>query len=138
MEAPLVLMNIPADAESISVVRHAMAGVATIDDWDPVFLTDVNVAVTEACENAVLHGFPHGNPGTVSIGVYVDDDDIVVRVADDGDGFPSVDARDDQATEGLGVMLMLTLSDDLAISSPPGGPTELTMRFHAARIDDAP
>ncbi len=129
MDRPLVLMNVPADAASVSVVRHAMNGVAAVDDWHPAFLTDVNVAVTEACENAVLHGYPGRDPGTVAVGVHLEGDDLVVRVSDDGDGFPTRDGEHD----GLGVMLMLTLTEHLAIASRAGGPTELTMRFRVIR-----
>lgn len=135
MDRPLVLMSVPADAASISVVRHAMSGVAAVDDWHPAFLADVNVAVTEACENAVLHGYRGRDPGTVAIGVHTDGDDLIVRVADDGDGFPAGDGDREAPGEGVGVMLMLTLTDHLAIASRAGGPTELTMRFRILRTD---
>ncbi len=125
-------MTIPADAASVTVVRQAVTGLGDLDGWDPVFLADVRVAISEACENAVAHGYPDHRPGTVAIRVELTGDGMAVNVRDDGVGFPAVDAPGRPGT-GLGMALMGTLADELSITSPPGGPTELSMTFHIVR-----
>lgn len=134
MDDPLVLMTVPAEPSSVPLVRHAVSGLGATDGWDPAFLTDVSVAVTEACENAVAHGYPDSAPGSVAVSIHLEGSRLTVRVVDDGVGFPAPAPGDDRR-EGLGLMLMAALSDDLAIASPVGGPTDLRLTFHVVRVD---
>lgn len=127
----VVLMTIPADAASVTMVRQAVSGLGDLDDWDPVFLADVRVAISEACENAIAHGYPDHRPGTVVVRVELTGDGVAVNVRDDGIGFPALDAPGSGA--GLGMAIMGTLADELSVTSPPGGPTELSMTFHIVR-----
>lgn len=125
-------MTIPADAASVTMVRQAVTGLADLDGWDPVFLADVRVAISEACENAVAHGYPGHRSGTVVVRVELTSDGMAVSVRDDGVGFPALDAPGHPGA-GLGMALMGTLADELSVTSPPGGPTELSMTFHIVR-----
>src|SRR3712207_5207967 len=44
-------LTLPARAENVAVVRHAIGGLGEALDLDPQTLSDVKLAVTEACTN---------------------------------------------------------------------------------------
>jgi two-component sensor histidine kinase len=70
--------------------------------------TPLSVVLTELLQNAVDHGFPEGSEGgTVVVDLGGDDDEIVIRVVNDGRGLePGFDL--DGAT-GLGLSIVRTL-----------------------------
>ena len=50
-------LTLPARAENVAVVRHAIGGLGEALDLDPQTLSDVKLAVTEACTNVVVHAY---------------------------------------------------------------------------------
>ena len=119
---------------------------------DPVRL-DVEAAIplglilSELVSNAFKYAFPDGRPGTVRVTFHAGDagdgaaaDAYVLRVADDGAGFPpDVDAA---TATSLGLRLVRDLARQLrggfAIGSGEAGGTSATVRFHAADLDVRP
>ena len=55
--APEVVLNMPARAEGVGVVRQALAGMADALAFDAAVLSDMKMAVTEACTNVVVHAY---------------------------------------------------------------------------------
>ena len=51
-----IRLEIPSAAEYVSLVRHAIEGIASRMRFDPVEVGDLKLAVGEACNNAVKHG----------------------------------------------------------------------------------
>ncbi|MBC7185640.1 MAG: PAS domain S-box protein [Calditrichaeota bacterium] len=67
--------------------------------------------INELVSNAFKHAFRGRDSGTIQVRMYREDDKIVLRVRDDGVGFPKeVDFRN---TESLGMQLVTTLTDQL-------------------------
>src|SRR5207342_2760563 len=54
---PEVVLNMPARAEGVGVVRQALAGMADALAFDAAVLSDMKMAVTEACTNVVVHAY---------------------------------------------------------------------------------
>jgi PAS domain S-box-containing protein len=86
-------------------------------DTEEVFL-NINTAipcgliVNELVSNALKHGFPEGRTGEVAVELHrVAGDGYVVRVRDDGVGFPQ--ALDYRRTETLGMQIVNTLVNQL-------------------------
>ncbi len=52
-----VRLNLAATAENVVLVREMLAGVADGVGLDPTHLHDIQTAVTEACNNVVLHAY---------------------------------------------------------------------------------
>ena len=48
---------LPARAENVAVVRHALAGMAEALGMDPAQIADLKTVVTEACMNVVVHAY---------------------------------------------------------------------------------
>jgi serine/threonine-protein kinase RsbW len=90
-------------------------------------LGSVEVCVTEAITNAVMHAYRHDDrPGRVDIEAELDGDSLWIRVRDHGRG---LEPRLDSPGLGLGLPLIAQLSASSEIVSPEHGGTEILMRF---------
>jgi serine/threonine-protein kinase RsbW len=111
---PTVRLTIPAKPEYITLVRLALSGLSGLRPLGEETLSDMKLAVTEACTNSVRHGYQDGG-GRVEILYELQADRLVVEVADDGPGF---DASGDRPTEGnlaeggLGIAIIKAVSDE--------------------------
>ena len=119
-------MTLPARPESVTVVRQALSGLADVNGWGSTFLTDAKIAVSEASTNVVVHAYPDGVLGTLSVMMTLDGDRLVVVVRDQGVGI-SPRLNDRSAGLGLGMPLMAALSSEVHVKSTDGGHTEVTM-----------
>ena len=55
---PDLQLHLPARAENVAVIRHALGGLGDALGLDPGDLADMKLAVTEACTNVVMHAYP--------------------------------------------------------------------------------
>ena len=60
MSAPDLRLVLPARAENVGVVRHALAGLAEALGMEAGRVGDLKTVVTEACMNAVIHAYEDG------------------------------------------------------------------------------
>jgi serine/threonine-protein kinase RsbW len=126
----LVRLTIPAKAEYIMLGRLALTSLSRVRELSDEELSDLKLALTEACTNAVQHAYGDGN-GVVEISYEVYPDRLVVEVSDNGEGFVPPDAAPAEAealTEGgLGIAIIRALADELEIGERAGGGS--TLRF---------
>lgn len=114
-----------AIADSVPVARRALLAVAEAAGAADEQLEAVALAVSEALTNAVVHAYP-GRPGRIRVSAWTASQELVVVIADDGNG---LQARSDRPGLGVGLGLIATLSDEFEILQPPSGGTEVQMRF---------
>jgi len=118
---------LPARAEDVAVVRHAVAGLAEALEMDAGQVADLKTVVTEACMNTVVHAYD-GEPGPMEVEAYREDGALVVAVRDRGAGIrPRVDVSRDSLRMGL--PLIAALSTNFEISGGLGRGTVVTMRL---------
>src|SRR6476661_8589359 len=87
-------MSLPARAENVAVVRHALAGLADQIGMDEPGIADLKTVVTEACMNVVVHAYPAEEPGLLEVEAVPELDGLTVLVRDYGMGIrprPDVD-----------------------------------------------
>jgi serine/threonine-protein kinase RsbW len=120
-------LTLPATAENVIVVRQAIAGVAEALGLDSSRIADLKTVVSEACNNVVLHAY-EGEAGPLQVSAEPDDDQLVVRVADEGHGFRPR-ASEGDASLGLGLPLIAALSDSFEISGGAKHGSTTTIRF---------
>jgi PAS domain S-box-containing protein len=90
--------------------------------------------VNELVSNALKHGFPEGRNGQLGIDLRrVDGDGYVLRVTDDGVGFP--EGLDFRKTETLGMQIVNTLASqiDASIDLAREKGTEFTIHFQEVK-----
>ena len=105
--------SLPATADSVSRLRRAVAEFAYGHGASDRVLEAVNLAVSEALTNVVVHAYRDAAaPGPVLLVVAVRDDALTVTVADQGCGMTP---RDDSPGLGLGLGLISRLADTFEI-----------------------
>jgi serine/threonine-protein kinase RsbW len=123
-------VSYPAHAAHVPAIRRAVARVARMFGASSDALVQINLAVTEAAANAVVHAYrdrPPARVGRVRVVVARDEPGrLDVRVRDHGVG-PS--PRPDSPGLGLGLGLMARESERLEVRAPSGGGTEVVLRF---------
>lgn len=127
---PDVALTLPARAENVAVVRHALGGLGEVLDLDPQTLSDLKLAVTEACTNVVVHAYPDGD-GSMEIAADVEGTVLRISVRDDGRG---IVPRPDSPGLGLGLPLIATLSETLELGKADDDRTEVSMTFLLASV----
>ncbi len=117
---------LPARAENVVVIRHALAGLAEEIGMDEPGLADLKTVVTEASMNVVLHAY-RGQAGPLSVEAEADETGLTVVVRDEGVGIrPEADPGRESLR--LGLSLIAALSSSFTISGGVDRGTEVTMR----------
>jgi anti-sigma regulatory factor (Ser/Thr protein kinase) len=120
-------ITLPARAENVAVIRHALAGLAAEIGMDEAGIADLKTVVTEACMNVAVHAY-QGTPGPLTVEAAPDDEGLTVTVRDRGVGIrPQADSGHDSLR--LGLSLIAALSSSFAISGGLDQGTEVTMRL---------
>jgi serine/threonine-protein kinase RsbW len=122
-------LNLAAIAEFVSE-RAQLAGLSE----DQVF--DIQMAVDEACTNAMEHAYDGQPDGQVRVCCYVERDEFVVRVTDYGRSFdPATIAPPDLSVPleerqigGLGLFLMKQLMDRVEYRADEKVGNQMVMR----------
>jgi serine/threonine-protein kinase RsbW len=124
-----VRLSIPAKAEYITLGRLALTAIARVRPLSAETLSDLKLALTEACTNSVRHAYREGRSGTVEIDYQIEPDRLVVEVTDEGAGFqPGERARDgngDLSEGGLGIAIIRAVADEVEIGERESGGSRL-------------
>jgi serine/threonine-protein kinase RsbW len=123
-------LTLPAQPVNVAVVRQAMTGLAESLEIDARILADINMAVTEACTNVILHAYSgREENGSVEVEVRPARRRVLVVVRDAGHGFlPRPMQRD--TSWRLGLPLIAALADGVEVTGGPDGTgTEVRMTF---------
>jgi serine/threonine-protein kinase RsbW len=125
----MVRLTIPAKAEYITLGRLALTAIARVRPLSEETLSDLKLALTEACTNSVRHAYREGRAGTVEILYQIDPDRLVVEVADDGQGFEPADlggrGNGDLSEGGLGIAIIRAVADEVEIDERESGGSRL-------------
>ena len=125
-EQACVRLELENRPENVSVVRAALTGVAEAAGFDEELATDVKTAVSEACNNVVIHAY-EGRRGPMRVLVSNSGDRVDIVVRDDGTGIRRLTSTADHM--GLGLALISALADQAEFRTPSEGGTEVRMRF---------
>ncbi len=129
IEAKLVVPSSREHLPSIrSLIEHttAQAGFPTED------IQRIVTAAFEAVVNAITHGSPHGSEDSVSIGLYVYRNHLVIEIEDKGSGITDGINKvmpDITSHRGRGIPLMYALMDDVKFVSLNGGTKVILTKY---------
>ena len=120
----------PAVPASVGDLRRAAARHLQAAGVPGPVVEAVELAVSEAVTNVVLHAYPAGaDPGPVHLTVEAGGAAVTVRVADEGAG---IAPRLASPGAGLGLPIMTNVATTLEMSQGTRAGTELLMTFRAA------
>jgi serine/threonine-protein kinase RsbW len=129
-------MSLPARAENVAVVRHALAGLAERLGMDEGSLADLKTVVTEAAMNVVVHAYAGAEPGPLEVEAESDEDGLTVVVRDHGTGIrPRPDAE--RPSLRIGLTLIAALSKSFEIRGGVDRGTEIRMHLPLQAAEDS-
>jgi serine/threonine-protein kinase RsbW len=125
-----VRLSLPNEPENVLVVRQMLSGLAEALDIEPPLLNSLSAAVSEACNNVVLHAY-EGQRGPLEIEVYDSPAALRVLVCDQGLGFPPAGEReaDRYGIGAVGLLAIDALTQRVEIRSRLPAGTEVEMEF---------
>jgi serine/threonine-protein kinase RsbW len=130
IDAPWVRLELSSRPEAARLVRSMAGAAGDALGFDPELLSDVNTAVTEACNNVILHAY--GNePGPFSVELRADTAGVRVRVCDQGSGIRQ--STPDQDGLKVGFALISALAERAEFINVPDGGTEVRLSFRPPR-----
>lgn len=118
----LELKGVPS---SVTLVRSVLRTLARTSELGVELLDDLGTAVSEACNNVVLHAYP-AKPGPLIFSLAIRADAVEVAVRDRGCGI--CPGRVDSRGLGMGIVLINSLADQAEFTSGCNG-TEVRMLF---------
>jgi anti-sigma regulatory factor (Ser/Thr protein kinase) len=119
-------LELAAETDNVPLVRHALRGLLEASGVPEERISDITLAVTEACANAVLHAYPDSR-GQFEAGADLSPrGELVVTVRDYGSGMAP---RVDSPGLGVGLPVMAAIADGLEIDTPEGSGTIVRMTF---------
>jgi anti-sigma regulatory factor (Ser/Thr protein kinase) len=124
---PPLQSSYPAIPGSVPIARAAVVAAAAEAGAAPQLIEDVRLAVSEALTNVVVHAYRAApEPGRFEVAAARAGNEFWVLVSDAGCG---MHPRDDSPGLGLGLALMVQLSDGMDVAERSMGGTELVLRF---------
>ncbi|WP_240353104.1 anti-sigma B factor RsbW [Cohnella algarum] len=145
MNDALVTLTVPAKPEFVDLVRLTLYGIAAKLDFSYEDIEDMKVAVSEACNNVVLHAYSDGRQGTIQLDFHTAEEHLQIVVRDNGASFePAGDMRtsnlhgksiEEIQSGGLGLYLMQALMDEVEVRQDFGTVVTLTKKRNAARAE---
>ena len=123
---PDIELALPARAANIAVVRHAFGAIGEAFAVDEETLSNIRLAVTEACTNVVVHAYPDDREGPLEVLATLRDEKLEVVVRDEG---PGIAPRADSPGLGLGLPLIASLTESVQLGRDREQRTEVRMTF---------
>ena len=132
--APDIELLLPARAENVAIVRHALGALGEVLGLDAQTLSDIRLAVTEACTNVVVHAYPDGSEGPLEMLATLEEKELTVVVRDEGEG---ISPRQDSPGLGLGLPLIASLAEKVQLGHDARRRTEVRMTFSLLALEES-
>jgi serine/threonine-protein kinase RsbW len=123
---PDMELALPARAANIAVVRHAFGALGEAFAVDEEVLSNIRLAVTEAYTNVVVRAYPDDQEGLLEVAATLSEDKLEVVVRDEG---PGIGPRADSPGLGLGLPLIVSLTESVQLGRAADDCTEVRMIF---------
>lgn len=127
-------LRIPSKAEYVSVVRAFVTDFARRLGLSASAVEDVQVAVSEACTNVVLHAYSEDQHGSeIILRCMLKDGRLMMEIADSGQGIAKRVKYVTERNGGFGLELIHTLMDNVSLDSSPERGTVVRMSKKTGR-----
>jgi serine/threonine-protein kinase RsbW/stage II sporulation protein AB (anti-sigma F factor) len=116
----------PATARAAKAIRGEMGAVARRCGLSEQRVGDVELAVSEAATNVVVHAYRDSESGTVTAHASSSHGQLRIVISDHGAGMAP---RMDSPGLGLGLPIIASVADRVEVRSPEKGGTEVHITF---------
>jgi serine/threonine-protein kinase RsbW len=130
---PTRTLVVPAALSEVAPICDLVNAEALAAGFDGRTSYACQLAVAEACENIILHGYGDRASGEIAISVRSDPGGLTIELADTAPPFnpaerpPGPPDPDDPPLGGLGLLIIHRVMDEIDYARQPNGNT-LTMR----------
>ncbi len=134
--------TLPSTLDTVDRVEQEAENFANRAGFSEDDISSIAMAVREAAVNAVIHGNNYSRDKEVTASFEATDNDLVIRISDQGIGFNEQNIPDPLSPEnilrgsGRGVFLMRAFMDEVHFRQLSPG-TELTLIKHRASAQNA-
>jgi serine/threonine-protein kinase RsbW len=129
IDAPRVRLELTSRPEAARLVRSMSTAAGEVLGFDNELLSDVNTAVSEACNNIIQHAYGL-EPGPFSVEFALTGEGLEVQIRDYGRGILESAPENDGLKVGLA--LMSAVADRAEFIRVPDGGTEVRLCFRSA------
>ena len=128
-------LTVPSSTENLALIRDFVTSVGKQARMSDVDISNLELAVDEACANVIEHAYGHDRTKEVTIRAIFDENEMRISVIDSGKGFDPSKVQsetldqliNERKSGGLGMRLIKTLMDDVRYEIVPGQKNELHM-----------
>ncbi len=121
-------ITLPGAAANVAIVRQATTGALGVLGLGETRLLDINAAVSEACNNVVVHAYPEA-AGVMEVELSIGASQVEVIVCDHGVGITPNRPEPELGVQGLGLSLIQALTDKVEFLGGVGQGTTVRMGF---------
>tara|TARA_R110002110_G_scaffold85223_1_gene221464 strand:+ start:937 stop:1362 length:426 start_codon:yes stop_codon:yes gene_type:complete len=124
-EIRLIEITVPALPERLKLIRNTLRTTAETVGCSETCRQDIVMAVDEACQNIIRHGYKNDPDGLITVDVRLARDTLVIKLIDYAQPVvvEQVKSRDleDIRPGGLGVHIIRECMDEAEFKRPPEG-----------------
>ena len=132
-------LELPRNPASVPLTRHLVRSALHGTGVTATVVFDVEIAVSEACTNALVHAEPSES---YAVDVEIEDHICEIRITDTGAGFVQGIARRPRdhidGESGRGLLLMQAVMDKVNLDSIPNQGTRITLAKALAFDEESP
>ncbi len=127
-------LSAPSVPDSIGTLRRQIMNFVSAAPLSASELTDLEVAIGEACTNALRHGSPRGEYDKIRVKCMRNESALVVEITDSGNGFNPGSVKAPAAAHlpegGMGIYLMRRLVDHVEFEFKTGTTVRLLKYYN--------
>jgi len=126
-------MDIPSKQSHLRKVVDFVEGLAQLAGFGEDAIVDIAISVSEAVNNAILHGNRKNPKKKVHVLAETAPDRFILRIRDEGCYFTPVNVCDPRDPDNLmkcsgrGILIQKALMDEVNFRAAPGGGTEVEL-----------
>jgi serine/threonine-protein kinase RsbW len=125
-DSPAIRLELDSRPESVTLVRSVLAALGDALALELELLDDLKTAISEACNNVVLHAYC-GDVGPMLVELAIGPDGVQAVVGDHGGGIKHAASSEERM--GVGLAVISALADRAEFLSAPEGGTTVRMSF---------
>lgn len=119
-------LKIPSRTDNLEIIRDFIIGIAKKFGFDDDGISEIELAVDEACANVIKHAYNYDEDKKIDITVETNLSKLTITISDQGRGFDPANLESPEqrlqkhARGGLGIALIKKVMDEVSFELHPG------------------